>query len=118
MLDEHGAVLLVEELLLELLLVALSFDGELVEVAVGARVDDDDLLLDRERDVLPLLQDLDEALAALELARVALSRSDANCAKAAISRYCARSRRSVPATFFIALIWALPPTRLTPRCRR
>ena len=44
---------------------------------------------------------------------VALSRSEANCAKAASSRYWARSRRSVPATCFIAFVWALPPTRET-----
>ena len=44
---------------------------------------------------------------------VALSRSEPNCANAASSRYCASSRRSVPATFFIALICAAPPTRDT-----
>jgi len=44
---------------------------------------------------------------------VAASRSEPNCAKAAISRYCASSKRSGPATFFMALIWALPPTRDT-----
>jgi hypothetical protein len=44
---------------------------------------------------------------------VAASRSEANCANACISRNCARSRRSVPATCFIALICALPPTRET-----
>ena len=44
---------------------------------------------------------------------VALSRSEPNCAKAASSRYCARSRRSVPATCFIALVCAAPPTRDT-----
>ena len=36
-----------------------------------------------------------------------------NCAKAAISRYCARASRSVPATSFIAFTCAAPPTRLT-----
>ena len=45
--------------------------------------------------------------------RVALSRSEANWAKAASSRYWARSRRSLPATWRIALICALPPTRDT-----
>src|SRR5206468_2078080 len=40
--------------------------GELVEPALGAGVDDDDLLLDGKRHVLPLLEDLDQALAALE----------------------------------------------------
>ena len=44
---------------------------------------------------------------------VDLSRSLPNCAKAASSRYCARSRRSVPATWRMALICADPPTRDT-----
>ena len=34
-------------------------------------------------------------------------------AKAAISRYCASSLFSEPEACFMALIWALPPTRLT-----
>jgi len=46
-------------------------------------------------------------------ARVALSRSLPNCANAASSRYCARSSRSLPATFFMAFVCAFPPTRLT-----
>ena len=44
---------------------------------------------------------------------VVLSRSEPNCAKAASARYCASSRRSMPATFFMAPICAAPPTRLT-----
>ena len=44
---------------------------------------------------------------------VALSRSLPNCAKAASSRYCASSSFNVPATCRMALICALPPTRLT-----
>ncbi len=51
----------------------------------------------------------------LSWAWVALSRSDPNWAKAAISRYCARSSRNFPATCFMALTWALPPTRETDR---
>ena len=46
---------------------------------------------------------------------VEASRSEANWAKAAISRYCASSSFMVPATCFIALIWAAEPTRLTDR---
>ena len=34
-------------------------------------------------------------------------------AKAAIERYCASVSLSVPATFFMALGWAAPPTRDT-----
>ncbi len=45
--------------------------------------------------------------------RVALSRSDANCANAARLRYWARSSLSGAATFFIALVCASDPTRLT-----
>lgn len=36
-----------------------------------------------------------------------------NLEKDSSSRYCAWSIFSVPATRFIALIWALPPTRET-----
>jgi hypothetical protein len=41
------------------------------------------------------------------------SRSEPNAAKASSSRYCDRSSRSEPATVFIALICASPPTRDT-----
>ena len=44
---------------------------------------------------------------------VAASSSEPNCANASSSRYWARSRRRRPATFFIAFVWALPPTRET-----
>jgi len=44
---------------------------------------------------------------------VAASRSEPNWAKAAISRYWLSSPLIGPATCFIALIWALPPTRDT-----
>ena len=46
---------------------------------------------------------------------VEASRSEANWAKAAISRYCASSSLIEPATFFMALVWAAEPTRLTDR---
>src|SRR5262245_7002350 len=42
-------------------------DGKVVEVAAGPRVDRDDLLLDGDRDVLPLLQELLQALAPRDL---------------------------------------------------
>ena len=41
------------------------------------------------------------------------SSSEPNWAKASSSRYWERSRRSWLATFFIALVCALPPTRET-----
>ena len=47
--------------------------------------------------------------------RVASSRSEANCEKAANSRYCARARRIPPPSFLMILVWAAPPTRETER---
>ena len=44
---------------------------------------------------------------------VALSSSEPNCANASSSRYCARSSRRRPATFFIAFVCAAEPTRDT-----
>ena len=46
---------------------------------------------------------------------VASSRSDANCVKTSISLYCARSIRMLPDAFFMAFVWAAPPTRDTER---
>ncbi len=48
-------------------------------------------------------------------AREAASRSDANAANASRSRNCDSESLSWPATLFIALIWAAPPTRETER---
>src|SRR5690349_21917815 len=47
--------------------------------------------------------------------RVASSRSEANCAKAASSRYCASARRTPPPVSrrFMILVCAAPPTRDT-----
>ena len=70
-------------------------------------------LLHGQRAELGLLDDLGDALAAVSWSRVALSRSEANCAKAASSRYCARSSLSGPATFFMAFVCAAEPTRET-----
>ena len=46
---------------------------------------------------------------------VALSKSEENWVKTSISRYWARSIRMLPAAFFMALVWAAPPTRDTDR---
>ena len=46
---------------------------------------------------------------------VSSSRSLENWVKTSISRYCARSRRSVPTAFFMAFVCAAPPTRDTDR---
>src|SRR5262245_35646463 len=53
----------------QLALVALEHpDRQAVELSGGRGIDDGDLLLDRERSELTLLHDLDQTLAALELA--------------------------------------------------
>ena len=57
----------VEELVELLFVGANGLDRHRVEVPVGGGVDDRDLLLDRERLILRLLQDLDQAAAAIEL---------------------------------------------------
>ena len=44
---------------------------------------------------------------------VTASSSEPKAANASSSRYCASSPLSLPATFFMALICAAPPTRLT-----
>ena len=41
------------------------------------------------------------------------SKSEPNCANAAISLYCANSNFIDPETFFIAFVWAADPTRET-----
>ncbi len=76
----------------------------LVGVAVGAGEESDHLLFESARRVLRLLQDLLQPLATASCAWVALSRSEPNWAKAATSRKAAMSRRSRPATCFIALV--------------
>src|SRR6266542_3940986 len=86
-------------------------DRDRVEIAVHARVDDADLLLHLQRRELRLLEQLGEPR--LSMRCVVASRSEPNCANAAISRYCASSPLMRPATFFIALVWAEEPTRDT-----
>ena len=79
----------------------------------GAGPDRDDLLLDRERAVLRLLEQLDQAGAALELrprGRVQVGGEGANASSVAVLRQVETQR---PATFFIALTCAAPPTRET-----
>ena len=89
-------------------------DRNRVQVALGAEEDRDHLVLDRHRAVLRLLEQLDQpAHRAPAEPSTSASRSEAKAAKASSSRYCDRSRRSEPATSFIALIWAAPPTRDT-----
>src|SRR5580704_13343544 len=64
---EEIRVLLLDEVTQATLVVGDLRDGELVHVASRCRVDDDDLPLDRKGHVLPLLEDFDEARAAIEL---------------------------------------------------
>ena len=90
------------------------FDRHIVEEAVRRRPEIDNLLLDRHRLVLALLEDLGQPHAALDLrAGGRVEVAEPNCANAASERYCARSRRRRPATWRMALIWAAPPTRET-----
>ena len=60
-------VLRLEEAIQLLLVAAHVVDGDGVEEALGAGVDDHHLLLDRQRLILRLLQDLDQPAAAIEL---------------------------------------------------
>ena len=64
----------------------MSATGTSIQKPFVHGVDDHDLLLDRHRAVLRLLEDLDRARAAIELRFVAASRSDANGANASSSR--------------------------------
>src|SRR4029453_8872331 len=66
-LPQQRGVAVVDELVQLNLEAANRGDLDLVEVAVDGREDDQDLLLDRQRLILRLLQDLDQALAAIEL---------------------------------------------------
>ena len=65
------------------------------------------------RHVLALLEDLDEARAALELLRVTCVEVGGELREGRHLAVLREVERSVPATLFIALICALPPTRLT-----
>ena len=88
-------------------------DVDAVDVAVGGGVDLDDLVLDRERLALALVERLDQALAAGERALrvgVELGAELRERLELAVLREVELQR---PATFFIGLIWALPPTRET-----
>src|SRR3954454_10017870 len=100
----------VEELALEAAHLA---DRDLVHLAGGTQPDGHDLALDRVRRVLALLEQLDQALAAVQRGPAGGVQVGENEANASSSRYWGRSRRSRPATDFIALICAEPPTRET-----
>src|SRR6185436_19607272 len=64
---EHGPVARLEESIQVLFVTADILDRHVVEEPLGRGVDDDDLLLDCQRLVLRLLQDLHQAAAAIEL---------------------------------------------------
>ena len=85
-----------------------------VLVLLRRGVELDDLLLDRSSgEYWPCFSTSTSRSPRASVSCVALSRSEPNCANAASSRYCARSSLSEPATCFIALICAEPPTRET-----
>ena len=88
--------------------------AKIVEIAVDAGEDDRHLLLDRHRRELVLLQHFDQALAAIQLVPAKLCRDRSRTARKPPARDIAPGRdASVPATDRMALICALPPTRLT-----
>ena len=65
--------------------------------------------------ILDLLEDFRQALPAVELGLGGFVEVAAELGEGRHVVYWARSRRSVPATCFMALICALPPTRDTER---
>ena len=64
---QHGRMPRLEEAIQLLLVAAQLFDGHRIEEALRRRVDDRDLLLDRQRLILRLLQNLHQPAAAIEL---------------------------------------------------
>ena len=86
---------------------------DVVQVAIGYGVDDRNLPFHRHRAACGCFSTSTSRAPRESCRWVAASRSDPNWANASSSRYCARLNRSGPATCFIALIWAFPPTRLT-----
>ena len=80
---------------------------------MGGGVQRHHLLLDRQRAVERLLEQLDQAVALSSWAWDTLSSSEPKAAKDSSSRNWDRSPLSVPTAFFMALIWAAPPTRDT-----
>ena len=94
-----------------------SDDGvglDLVQVAVRRGEQDHHLLLDGHRVALVLLEDRREPLAAVERLLRRLVQVAAELGEALPARGTGSGRAcSVPATLFMALIWAEQPTRLT-----
>src|SRR5829696_2835889 len=88
-------------------------DRHLIHQTLNTGPDRDDLLLHRIGRVLRLAEQLHQPPPRSSWRRIVALRSEANIAKACMSRYWASSSLSEPATFFIALIWAAPPTRDT-----
>ena len=88
-------------------------DGDTVEVAVDRREDAQDLLFDLERLILRLLQDLDEALAAIELRLRPFVEIAAELREGRQLAVLRQVQTGEPATCRIALICAEPPTRET-----
>jgi hypothetical protein len=86
--------------------------GDVVEEAVGGGPDDDDLLLDRQRLVLRLLEDLGRLLARVSWSRVALSRS-AELGERRQLAVLGEVDPQLPGDLRIALICAAPPARET-----
>src|SRR5260221_14698175 len=86
---------------------------QVVQEAVGARIDDHDLFAERQRLILVLLQDLHQTLAAIELRLRRLVQIRTKLRERREFAVLRSSSFNVPATWRMALICAEPPTRLT-----
>ena len=89
---------------------------ELQKLSLGYGVDEDrfkgeDFVLPIDTSAPYVVRDNDKCINCMRC--VAASRSDPNCVNTMSSRYCERSSRSLPLTFFMPLICALLPTRDT-----
>jgi len=78
-------------------------DLNLVEKAVVDGEDREHLKLNRHRFVLALLEDIDETLAASKLLAGSNIQVRAKLGEGLLLAVLARSRRNIPATFFMAL---------------
>ena len=90
-----------------------SFDVDVVEVTVGAGVNADDLLSHAHGLILWLFQQLDHPVTAIEFRlRGWVQVSTQLCESFQSSESCQLETQST-GDFFIALVWASPPTRET-----
>ncbi len=110
----RGLRLLVADELEELLLrFGHAGDRNVIQVPLRTGVDRDDLVGEESGSYCGCLRSSIIRLPRSSCVCVALSSSVPSWANASSSRKAARSRQSEPATFFMAFVWAFPPTRET-----